>query len=216
MPTAKLGYFLEDGSEVPSVTTVTSRFKESGGLIHWAWDIGRRGLDYRAERDNAADAGTLAHHLVEQFIRTGKTDLPDAAPDVAQKAMLAFDAFRTWQAQTRLTIVAQEIQLVSEKYRFGGTPDAIGEMDGVLCLLDWKTGNRVYRDALMQLSAYGKLWTENHPDKPITGGFHLCRFAKQYGDFSHHFFPNLDQAFEMFLLLREAYDIDQDLKRRVA
>ena len=33
MPTAKFGYFLKDGSDVPSVTTVTSRFKESEGIL---------------------------------------------------------------------------------------------------------------------------------------------------------------------------------------
>ena len=64
MPTAKAGYYLVDGTRVPSVTTVLGRFKESGPLIHWAWGLGIQGKDYREERDKAADAGTLAHAAV--------------------------------------------------------------------------------------------------------------------------------------------------------
>jgi len=109
-----------------------------------------------------------------------------------------------------------EITLVSEAHRFGGTPDAIGYLDGKLCLLDWKTSNAVYSDYLIQLAAYKVLWEENRPQYPLEGGFHLLRFAKEHGDFSHHFYPNLDEAWRQFVLLREAYDIDKQLKKRAA
>lgn len=36
MPTLAQGYYTKTGKRVPSVTTVLSRFKDSGGLIHWA------------------------------------------------------------------------------------------------------------------------------------------------------------------------------------
>jgi len=59
------GYRTPEGERVVGVTTVLSRFKESGGLIHWAWQQGRDGLDYRESRDKAANAGSIAHTLVE-------------------------------------------------------------------------------------------------------------------------------------------------------
>ena len=62
------GYYLADGSHVPSVTTIIGRFKESGGLIHWAWALGKEGKDYREVRDKAADAGTMAHDAVEAWV----------------------------------------------------------------------------------------------------------------------------------------------------
>jgi hypothetical protein len=34
MPTPRAGYFLTDGMQVPSVTTVLSRFKDAGALMH--------------------------------------------------------------------------------------------------------------------------------------------------------------------------------------
>jgi hypothetical protein len=83
-------------------------------------------------------------------------------------------------------------------------------------LLDWKTSNAIYRDYLVQVAAYKWLWEEVHPDQPLTGGFHICRFAKEHGDFSHHYYPNLDEAWEQFLLFRRAYEIDKQLKKRSA
>lgn len=65
MPHPRSGYHLKDGTRVPGTTTIIGRFKESGGLIWWAWDLGMKGLDYRDVRDKAADAGTLVHAMVE-------------------------------------------------------------------------------------------------------------------------------------------------------
>jgi len=113
-----------------------------------------------------------------------------------------------------MEIVEQETPLVSEKYQFGGTLDAI-MVNGELALGDWKTSNAVYPDHIIQLAAYWKLWEENNPDRPITGGFHLCRFAKEHADFAHHFWADLTDAWEQFKLFRVAYDIDKKLKKRV-
>lgn len=216
MPTPAKGYYLADGSRVPGTTTIIGRFKESGALLRWAWAEGKAGRELYEARDAAAEAGTLAHAMVEADIRGMKLETPVADAEVLQKAIAAFGAYQSWARSSKLKIVEQEMMLVSEKHRYGGTPDAIGELDGALCLVDWKTGGAVYTDFLLQLAAYKILWEENHPDRLLTGGFHLCRFAKEHGDFAHHFYPNLDEAAEMFLHLRAAYEIDKGLKRRAA
>lgn len=216
MPTPRAGYYLANGERVPGTTTILGRFRESGALLKWAWGEGRAGRELYEVRDKAAEAGTLAHAMVEASIKGEKLETPVADPAVLQKAIAAFGAYESWAKGNRLKVVEQEMMLVSEKHRYGGTPDAIGELDGVLCLLDWKTSASVYSDHLLQLAAYKILWEENHPDRLLTGGFHLCRFAKEHGDFAHHFFPNLDEAAEMFLHLRAAYEIDKGLKKRAA
>jgi len=43
MATPKEGYYV-DGKRVPGFSTIASRFKESGGLIHWSWKIAFDGL----------------------------------------------------------------------------------------------------------------------------------------------------------------------------
>lgn len=205
------------GNRLPSVTTIISRFKESGGLIHWAWSLGIEGKDYRAERDKAAEAGTLAHQMVEARLRgeewhsSGPIDA-----DTLGKATGGYESYLTWERMTSLTILHAEVSLISARHGYGGTLDAIGEFNGKLVLIDWKTSNSVYQDYLIQLAAYKELWEENYPDHPITGGFHLCRFAKEHGDFSHHHYPDLSDAWELFQIYRRAYDLDKALKKRAA
>lgn len=219
MATPKAGYFLKDGTKVPGTTTIIGRFKESGGLLQWAFKQGKEGKPHLyAEAEKAADIGTYAHALVEASIKGETAPEPPAGVDAAfiKAAQSAFGAYLKWAENFKVAITAQEIQLVSERYRYGGTPDAVGTVGNELCLLDWKTSNSVYSDYLIQLAAYKNLWEENFPDQPITGGCHLLRFAKEHGDFAHHYFPNLDEAWRQFVLFREAYDIDKGLKKRAA
>lgn len=212
MPTAKGGYFLADGTRVPSVTTVIGRFKEAGGLIHWAWNLGKEGKDYREVRDRAADAGTMAHAAVEAWIH----DQPfvfEGSPEICDKAKVSFGAFLEWAEQTQLKVTQTELPLVSERHKFGGTFDAILVRNG-RAVGDWKSSNAIYGEYLVQVAAYGELWKENFPDQPITAGYHLLRFDKTYGDFKHHWWSDLSRAWEAFLHLRALYDIDKELKAR--
>jgi hypothetical protein len=116
----------------------------------------------------------------------------------------------------RYKFISVEEQLVSETHGYGGTMDGVAEdSKGRLVLIDFKTSDGVYMDHLVQLGAYRILWNENHPETPLTGGSHLGRFSKQHGDFTHHYFPNLDDAEEAFLLMRKLYDLDRRLKKRL-
>lgn len=219
MPTPKDGYRLKDGTRIPGTTSVIGRFKDSGGLMFWAFEQGKSGKARLYDSaEAAADIGTCAHAMVEAKIKGVPFDrsthkLPEAD---WPKAENAFSRYLKWAEQSTVSVVEQEIMLVSEKYRYGGTPDAIGMIGNELCLLDWKTSNSVYSDHLIQLAAYRQLWEENYPDRPLTGGFHLLRFAKDFPDFAHHYFGELDAAWRQFVLFREAYDIDKILKKRAA
>ena len=201
------------GTRVPSVTTVLSRFKDSGGLIHWAWQCGMDGKDYRKERDTAATIGTVAHGMVEGHIRGYGFDREGYNTSTLIKADRAFNAFLEWADASELKPAHTETSLVSEKYGFGGTLDTMF-IRGKLAVGDWKTSNAIYMDMLCQVAAYGELWEENHPDQPIEGGYHIIRFDKTYGDFSHHWYPELDDAWTYFKLVREAYDLAKALKKR--
>lgn len=222
MPHPKGGYKLKDKTRVPGTTTVIGRFKESGGLLYWACEQGKaieRGEinNLYDKRDEAADAGTLAHSLVENHIKKlPELDLSGYPDEIIKLAKQGFENYLLWAANTKIKIVYQEIELVSEEFRFGGCPDAIGiDSEKRYCLPDWKTSNGIYVDYLIQLAAYKHLWEVNHPDKPLTGGFHLCRFSKENADFAHHYWSELDDAWTQFKLLREAYDIDKKLKKRL-
>jgi hypothetical protein len=224
MPTPKDGYFDKAGTRVPGTTTIIGRFKNSSALMFWAFKQGKSGARTLYEKaEEAAEIGTVAHGMVEMHIK-GCSDkdiqiyLEDALidPGMCAKAATAFASYRSWIKNFSVQIVEQEIQLVSEKYKYGGTPDAVGMIGNQLVLLDWKTSNAVYSDYLIQLAAYMNLWNENYPDKPITGGAHLLRFSKEHGDFAHHYYDNLDDEWEQFKDFRKCYERDKRIEKRAA
>ncbi len=110
-----------DGVRVPGVTTILGRFKESGALMHWAFKQGQSGAKSLYEkRDEAAEAGTLAHDMVFQDLHGDPVEVPEGTdPEIEKQAWQAFDAYQSWKSMTKLRIVEQEFPLVSRKYEFG-------------------------------------------------------------------------------------------------
>ncbi len=234
MATPKHGYWV-DGKRVPGTTTIIGRFKDSSALLHWAFKQGQEGkARLYGEAEKAADIGTIAHEMIEAHVNgfdpahiLDEHNTRNVSMDMKIKATNAFNMFREWESQTGLELLSryQEIQLVSPMYMFGGTPDAIGKINGKIVLLDWKTSNGVYPDYLLQLAAYRHLIGSGRQmidgeELRIDGervriqGAHLLRFPKEYPDFDHRYFGDLDQAWEQFKLFRKAYDIDKELKKR--
>ena len=219
------GYCNAAGDKIPGTTTICGIAKDSGGLIQWAYKTGREherlvSQGKPAPRrlydvvDRAADIGTLAHECCEADIRN--EPLPEIPEDKRGPVEMAYNQYLAWKKQTRLNIVASEVSLVSEIHQFGGTLDFVCEIDGELCLGDFKTSSAVYPEMLLQLAAYKELWNENRPDTPITDSCHLLRISKAHADFAHHSYGDLSDAWKMFLLLREVYDLKAVLKKRAA
>lgn len=231
MATKKGGYFLKGtvhlewaGKRVPSVTTILNNAQNPGGLIHWAWQTGMDGKDYREERDVAAEIGTMAHKMAEEHARFGANFDEDIVAkqfgvdsEKAAKAMVAFKAFLDWKRNSRLEITDQELHLTSEQYGYGGTFDAL-LVNGRRAMGDWKTSSGIYPQHLAQVRAYGQLWEENFPDQPIDGGYHIIRFDRETGGFTHHYWPNFevdgrDLALEKFHHSLAIYEDDKVLKK---
>lgn len=205
------GYYLADGTRVPSSTTIAGRYKESGGLLRWAFQRGKDGHNELYD-DVALTVGSLVHSVIEAEIND--LPLPLIPEQHKEQVGSAVSAWHEWFLSTSLTIVATEIPLVSEKHRFGGTLDTIvRNRHGLLCLGDWKSSKAVYSDYLIQIASYRLLWNENREEQ-ITGGFHLVRFSKEFGDMEHRFYPDLSEAEDLFLLYRQAYDVDKKLAKR--
>jgi hypothetical protein len=161
-------YILKDGTQVPGASTIAKIGDDGSSLIHWAWDLGHRGLDYRKVRDQAADIGTIAHFLIECFLHGHEADLSEFSPADIERAQTAFRNFKVWWDHEGLTVLEPEVQLVSETHMFGGTIDAPSrDKDGKIVLLDWKTSKGIWPAHKFQLAAYEQLWNENRPDMKV-------------------------------------------------
>jgi hypothetical protein len=225
------GYFTEDGKRVPSVTTITGRFKDSGGLIHWAWQQGIDGINYRESRDKAADAGSFCHRWIEDWIHGRESNFEpvwETDDDTIVQARTGFSAFQEWADSVELEVLETEFPLVSETYKFGGTPDALALVAGKPKLLDWKSSNAVYVEYVAQVAAYRQLireratdlhWADilgNYPHAPDSAL--LLRIGKEHADFHLHSYPSsvLDLGWEYFQHALSMFSLDKELKKVAA
>lgn len=228
MARPRQGYNAADGRPVPGTTTICGMLNK-GGLVGWsgklctevAWTAGKAGdpmpkwtdILY-GQRDAAADAGTLCHSLADAYVRGEKLPtVPDT--EIGKRGWNAFENFVHWLDASALKISAHETPLVSEQYRYGGTPDATAEMSGRFYLVDYKTSAGVYAEMMLQMAAYRQLLIECEHREVM--GVHLVRFARETGDFAHYYFDNaaLDQGWQVFAALLSIYEPMKALEKRV-
>jgi hypothetical protein len=202
MPTIK--YKLADGTPVCGTTTIIGKNlgwnKEQ--LKYWAWKEGQAGRDIRRTTQRAADAGTIAHYLIECDLLKAQPDLQQYAkvPDLLVLAQKSFANYLEWKIMTKFNPLYMEPHLVSEIYKYGLTPDCIAEVGAPhnLAVFDWKTGSGVYADMLIQMAAYEHGWNENHPEQPVTAGAYLLRIDKNTAAFHFHHWLDLSRPWEVF------------------
>jgi hypothetical protein len=177
-------YFLADGTQVSGGSTICKIGEDAGGLIHWAWDLGKKGKDYRKERDNAADVGTIAHFLIECYLNGQVADLDDYATKDIDRALLCYNKFHDWWESAKLKKVATEVQLVNELYRYGGTIDLIATNEqGEHILIDFKTSKKISEPYWRQAAGYAQLWNYNNLGRTITNHAIVRIGKEEEGDF---------------------------------
>lgn len=150
-------YKSEDGKRLPSVTTILSVLAKPA-LIKWAHGLGLKGIDMDSYRDELADIGKLAHRMILDHLRGDKTDTAHYTPAQIDLAENAFLKYLEWERQHKVEPMLVETPMVSLTHGFGGTPDFIGKVDGVLTLMDYKTGKGIYPEYFYQLGGYSLLY----------------------------------------------------------
>jgi len=201
------------GNYIPGVTTVIGLLGKPA-LIHWAWKLGKDGIDYRRERDGAASIGTLAHYLIECDIKGVEPDTTEYSKTQIDKAENAFLNWLSWKDTFgKFRVVGSEIQLTDEEHGYGGTSDLIVKKDNEYILIDFKTSKAIYPEMTYQLAAYRNLWNINNPDKQIMKCY-ILRISKEGENFESKAFGNLSDEYNLFLHLLEVYKIREKIKRR--
>jgi len=208
--------------KVPGNTTIigSNLGWKTGGLVHWAWDLGMKGQDYRKVRDEAGGVGTVVHSRIEAHIH-GRP-LPDEtwfwdwikhdekahikAYEAIVNSMLAF---YEWQDTSKLEITGSEVPLICECHQYGTTIDHPALVKGRRVILELKTSKDVYPDMWIQMAAQGHAWSCNH--EPVLG-YHLLHIGKEHGGFDHKYRPSLPQAWAAFLHLRELHGLKKEIK----
>jgi hypothetical protein len=213
---AKTPYIAADGGEVPSVTQIAGRYKNTAFLNKWYHEQGAAGIPLNQTRDVAGDVGTAIHHMITSRLRGDSLGWPtDLSPENAQLvANMFLDWERWWEAiEPPPHIAGTEIPMISELFRFGGTLDCLtGSGSAPITIWDWKTGAGFYEDMLLQMSAYRHLVLEcREVEVTCANIVRLTKTHKKIKVFSITA-DELKKGLDLFLRYRHSYELEGSLK----
>ena len=134
-PDGKRYYTLPDGTRLPSVTTVIGA-KNKEAIMKWRQRVGEEEANRISKY--ASSRGTNVHTLCEKYLNNDPKYLLNAMPD----ALEMFKPLRPILNRIN-NIHYQECALWSIKLGMAGRVDCIGEFDGVLSVIDFKTSKKI-------------------------------------------------------------------------
>ena len=155
-------YEAPNGLKYPSITTVLGkRPGKQEGLQRWRDRIGEE--QARIVSGKAARRGTVFHNIVENYLKN--SDISDFKSD----HFLAWHMFGEIKESlnTKITkVVMQEQTMHSPKYKVAGRCDFIGEYEGKLSIVDFKTTTTEKKEAwiedyFVQCAAYATMFEEH-------------------------------------------------------
>ena len=204
-------YKLLDGTRVPGVTTVLGVLAKPA-LIAWANRMGLRGIDTSKYVRDAATAGTVAHYLIECDLKGIKADTSQFAPALVDLGENGYLKWLEWKRGKDIRLVLSEEPMVSETFRYGGTPDAIVYLDGVLSLLDFKTSDSgIWPEMRHQVAAYDNLVKEHQI--PVERDIIIRLGKEDCAGFETETVADIPLHFKMFRFALDIYDLQKQLKK---
>lgn len=152
-------YITPEGNKYPSITTILGSV-EKPWLQDWRNSLGAAKADKEMKR--AADRGTAVHAMIEKFLDND----PDPTFGYAAEHTVDFRQLRLRLKKVN-NILTQETPLWSDTLRAAGRVDCVGEYEGQLAIIDFKTSTNDKRadaieDYYLQTTAYALMFEERY------------------------------------------------------
>jgi len=147
-------YMLKSGEIVPSVTQILSAVIAKPKLQKWANQLGLNNKILDDENKTTLGIGKLLHTYIQADLSGAVVDEVGYTVWEVGMAKKSFDQYLKWKSDKQIKTIKLEYKMVSERYKYGGTLDALLELNSELTLLDWKTSNFMSLDYKLQLAAY--------------------------------------------------------------
>lgn len=151
-------YVTPQGNRYASVTTVLSDYSKAS-IDQWKMRVGEETAT--AVSNKAKTRGTAVHSAIEYYLNNQPVPSEILLPDV--KSLYV----RMKPELNRINnIRCLETRMYSDQLRLAGTVDCIGEYDGVLSVIDFKTSKKEKKfdqilNYFMQGSAYAEMFREH-------------------------------------------------------
>lgn len=156
-------YITPDGKKYPSITTLLSA-KENKKLQEWRESLGDKAADKEMKR--AAARGNAVHGMIELFLQNhpDPTNISTETP-ISLEHIGEFNVVKRYLKKHVNNIILQECALYSDNLKVAGRVDCIGEWDGILSVIDFKTSTNnkhesIIGDYFLQATAYALMFEE--------------------------------------------------------
>jgi len=159
---------------------------------------------HQRQLEQAGDIGSQTHKYIEWALRVRLGAEAGPEPVVCQEARHGFETFDRWAESVALKPVLIERQVYSLQHGYAGTLDLLARVNGVLTVIDFKTGARVYSEAHLQVAAYRAAMTEMGY---LPTAAMIVRLPKVVGDPEVEVQPvdGLDSLFQVFLAVKQLW-----------
>ena len=145
---------------VPSVTWISSSYPKGIAFYKWLAD---KGWDEAEAIKQAAGTKGSKVHLAIANILSGEEVRIDSKfenKETGQMEELTLEecdcilSFKAWFEAVKPKVIAWESAIFSDQYNYAGTIDLICEIDGEYWVVDFKTGQYIWPEYELQVSAY--------------------------------------------------------------
>ena len=156
-PDGKRYYMTPDGKKLPSVTTVVGAQKKQA-IMEWRKRVGEEVANKISKQ--ATSRGTNVHTLCEYYLNNEPKPPGVVMPDAKEM----FISLKPLLDKIN-NIHYQEVGLWSTQLGLAGRVDCIGEYEGVLSVIDFKTSKKLkdikdIQDYFWQTTAYALMYEE--------------------------------------------------------
>ena len=152
-------YITPEGLRYPSITTILGSGNKAW-LNEWRSMLGSEKADKETKR--ASDRGTAVHLMVERFLNNEE----NVTRGQKIEHIAEFNTLRLYLKRVN-NIITQESALWSDTLKAAGRVDCIGEYQGKLSIIDFKTSTTNKTDAMiqsywLQTTAYAIMFQERY------------------------------------------------------
>lgn len=149
-----------DGTPFVGTTTALG-MKSKPYLYNWYNKLGLDGVVGHEYLRKLAEIGSLGHSFIEHDVKCIEIDLSDYTPAQVEIGRSILNKWLEWKSKNNFELIGSEMQLVSEEYKYGGTIDLYGKVNGKFSIIDIKSSDKIYDEHLTQTVAYRQLAIEN-------------------------------------------------------
>ena len=144
---------------LPSITWIAGHYPK--GIAFYKW-LGGKGWDEaEAIKSAAGDKGSKVHKAIEDLIGGKELKMDDKYSDSSgEPSELTVEewecimSFSDWFKETKPKVIQLEQVVYNEKVGYAGTVDMVLEIEGKKWIVDIKTGQSIWPEYELQISAY--------------------------------------------------------------